>query len=48
MRSFAFHRPTHFYECRRCLAAFDDSIPLAGGMTLAADHQAAAGGARRR
>ena len=34
MRSFAFHRPTTLYEMSTLLGGVDDSVPLAGGMTL--------------
>ena len=34
MRSFAFHRPTTLYEMSALLGGVDDSMPLAGGMTL--------------
>src|SRR2546423_99990 len=34
MRSFAFHRPTTIYEMSALLGGVDDSMPLAGGMTL--------------
>ena len=34
MRSFAFHRPTTLYEMSALLGGVDDSVPLAGGMTL--------------
>ena len=34
MRSFALHRPTTLYEMSALLGGVDDSMPLAGGMTL--------------
>ena len=34
MKSFAFHRPSTLYELSALLSGVEDSLPLAGGMTL--------------